>query len=175
MSSSIYIGKLGKTVGLDGSLKIYIESDFPEQFKKGAVFTTNKKSTLRVQSYSASRDIVKFENINSADEAKKLVNQQLFTTLEQTRQSCTLEENQYFWFDLMDCKVMEGDLLLGVVKDIQRLPSSDYFEVVTDIKLQEKELPKLFLIPYIEMYVVEVDIKNKIIYTKDCISILENS
>lgn len=70
---------------------------------------------------------------------------------------------------------MEGDLLLGVVKDIQRLPSSDYFEVVTDIKLQEKELPKLFLIPYIEMYVVEVDIKNKIIYTKDCISILENS
>lgn len=44
MSSSIYIGKLGKTVGLDGSLKIYIESDFPEQFKKGAVFTTNKKA-----------------------------------------------------------------------------------------------------------------------------------
>lgn len=34
MKDKIYVAKLGKTVGLKGDLKLFIDSDFPEQFKK---------------------------------------------------------------------------------------------------------------------------------------------
>ncbi len=176
MHDKIYIGKLGKAVGLDGSIKVYIESDFPQQFKKGANFTTNKGLSLVVTSYNANRDTIKFDTIATVDDAKKLTNQQLYTTIEDTRKACFLKENEFFWFDLMGCKILDDNsLLLGEVKDIQRLPSSDYFEVETTKELQEKGLPKTFLIPYIEMYVEKIDLSLKTIYTKACFDILENS
>jgi 16S rRNA processing protein RimM len=172
----IYVAKLGKTVGLDGSLKIYSESDFPQQFKKGAAFTTNKGLTLVVKTYNHNRGIIKFDTIDTPDEAKKLINQQLFTTIEATRKACSLNENEFFWFDLMGCKIIDdNNMQLGEVKEIQRLPSSDYFEIETTKELQEKGLPKIFLIPYIELYVTNIDLSSKVIYTKDCFAILENS
>ena len=150
MDDKIYVGKLGKAVGLDGSLKIHIETDFPQQFKKDATFITNKGVSLVVNTYNQNRGVINFNDIASIDDAKKLINQQLFTTIENTRKACRLTKNQFFWFDLIGCQVIENEtLLLGEVKDVQRLPSCDYFEVKTSQALQEKELPKLFLIPYI--------------------------
>jgi 16S rRNA processing protein RimM len=176
MNDKIYVGKLGKAVGLDGSLKVYIESDFPEQFRKDATFTTNKGLTLVVKSYNENRDVVKFDAISSVDDAKKLTNQLLYTTIEDTRKACTLKENEFFWFDLMGCKIVDdSNLLLGEVKDIQRLPISDYFEIETAKDLQEKGLPKTFLIPYLELYILRIDLSLKTIFTKDCFAILENS
>lgn len=176
MRDKIYIGKLGKTVGLDGSIKIYLESDFPNQFKKGASFTTNKSLTLTVKSFLEKRDTVLFEEFNTVNDAKKLINQELYTTIEATRESCLLKESEFYWFDLIKCKIVENkSLTLGEVKDIQRFPGGDYFEVQTSFELQEKGLPKLFLIPYIDMYIEKVDIQNRVIYTKDCLGILENS
>jgi len=76
----------------------------------------------------------------------------------------------------MGCKIIDDNTMqLGEVKEIQRLPSSDYFEVETTKELQEKGLPKTFLIPYIELYVTNIDLSSKVIYTKDCFAILENS
>ncbi len=176
LNDKIYVGKLGKTVGLEGLIKVHIDTDFPEQFKKGTTFTTNKGLTLVVKSYNEDRGVIKFENIDSIDDAKKLINQELFSTIEETRRTCNLDENQFFWFDLIGCEIIDDEsILLGVVKDIQRLPSSDYFEVVTSKELQDKELPRLFLIPYIDLYVQKVDVDSKTIYTKDCFAILENS
>lgn len=176
LDDKIYVAKLGKTVGLDGSLKIYSESDFPQQFKKEATFTTNKGLTLVVKSYNHNRGIIKFDAIDTPDEAKKLINQQLFTTIEVTRKNCSLKENEFFWFDLMGCKIVDNDnMVLGEIKEIQRLPSSDYFEIETSKDLQEKGLPKTFLIPYIKLYVTKIDIASKRVYTQDCFAILENS
>ena len=33
-SNDIFVAKLGKAVGLQGHLRLFIDSDFPEQFKK---------------------------------------------------------------------------------------------------------------------------------------------
>ena len=46
--NKVYVAKLGKTVGLQGHLRLFIDSDFPEQFKKGAIFTTNRNLILKV-------------------------------------------------------------------------------------------------------------------------------
>lgn len=174
--SNIYVAKLGKAVGLKGHLRLFIDSDFPEQFKKGASFLTNKSIQLKVLEYNAKRELILFENYEDVELAKKLTNSQLFVSQEQTRQNCNLAKNEFFWFDLMDCEVFEGDLNLGVVSDIHRYPSSDYLEIKTSEDLVKKELPKQFLIPHIfDRYILDVDIENKKINVKDAYDILENS
>ena len=71
-SNDIFVAKLGKAVGLQGHLRLFIDSDFPEQFKKGAIFRTNKKLELKVVEYNSSRELIKFENFNDIDTAKKI-------------------------------------------------------------------------------------------------------
>jgi 16S rRNA processing protein RimM len=175
MNNKIYVAKLGKSVGLKGEIKIFIDSDFPEQFKTGATFITNKGNTLTVKDYNKTREIILFNEINSIDDAKKLTNQQLFTSQEDTIENCKLNKDQYFWFDLMDCRIYENEELLGTIFDIHRYPLGDYFEIKTDKVLTDKDLPKNFLLPYEKNYIIKVDIKNKIIQTKDARAILENS
>jgi 16S rRNA processing protein RimM len=177
--NEIYVAKLGKTVGLDGAMKIHLDTDFPQQFKKGVSFLTHKKESLCVESFNKARSLIKFEGINSIDEAKKFVNAQLFTTIEQTRQNCNLDKNQFFWFDLINTAIIDKQndtlLELGTIKEVLRLPSADYFEIQTSNELIAKEYPKVFLIPYTADYVLEVNIAEKKVYTQNALGILENS
>ena len=148
--NKVYVAKLGKAVGLQGHLRLFIDSDFPMQFKKGAVFTTNRNLTLTIS--------------------------ELFTTQEATKEFCVLKENEFFWFDLISCEIFENELLLGKVKDIHRYPLNDYLEVQTSSELVSKELPKVFLIPHIfDKFIEKVDIENKKIFVKNAFDILENS
>ena len=157
----IYVAKLGKTVGLNGTMKIYIDSDFPEQFKKDATFTTQKNKSLTIEKFNPINSTVKFVDIDSVEDAKKLTNSHLFTSMEATKENCELAEDQYFWFDLMDCILIENGETLGKIVDIQRLPLDDYFVIDTAKELQEKELSKQFLLPYTKDYIQNVDIENK--------------
>lgn len=174
--NDIFVAKLGKAVGLQGHLRLFMDTDFPEQFKKGAIFKTNKKLELKVAEYNSSRELIKFENFDDLEIAKKLTNQELYSTIEQTKESCKLKKNEFFWFDLISCNVYENDLLLGKVKEIQRYPLNDYLEVQTSVELVEKGFPKVFLIPHIfDKYVLNVNINDKKIEVKDSLIILENS
>jgi 16S rRNA processing protein RimM len=153
-----------------------MDTDFPEQFKKGAVFKTNRKLELKVAEYNTSRELIKFENFDDLDTAKKLTNQELYSTIEQTKENCKLKKNEFFWFDLISCNIYENDLLLGKVKEIQRYPLNDYLEIETSSELIEKGHPKVFLIPHIfDKYVLNINIKDKKIEVKDSLIILENS
>lgn len=173
--NDIYVAKLGKAVGLKGHVKLFIESDFPEQFTQGATFITNKNQTLIVEEYNSKRGVVKFETIDDMDNAKKLTNSLLFTSYEQTKASCTLKEKQYFWFDMIGCDIVEEGETLGRIEDIQRYPLSDYLEVKTAKALIEAELPKVFLIPYLDEYILNVDLDKKVVTTSGAKLILENS
>lgn len=173
--NSIYIAKLGKTVGLQGELKIHLESDFPEQFKTGACFTTKNNITLEVLSFNEKRGTIKFKSINSIEDAKRLTNSELYTSYEDTITNCTLSDKQYFWFDMENCIIIENEQVLGKVVDVHRYPSSDYLEIKTDVLLEDIGLTKTFMLPYIDLYILNVDIKKKIILVKDALAILENS
>ena len=176
MNNNIFVAKLGKAVGLQGQLRLFIDSDFPEQFKKGAVFSTNRNLQLKVLEYNPSRELIKFENYEDVETAKKLTNQELYSTFEQTKEFCKLGKNEFFWFDLISCDVYENDIKLGKVKEIQRYPLNDYLEITTDISLIDKGLPKIFLIPHIfDKYVVNIDIEKKVIKVINSFEILENS
>ncbi|MGM0519202.1 MAG: ribosome maturation factor RimM [Campylobacterota bacterium] len=175
-SNNIYVAKLGKTVGLKGHLRLFIDSDFPGQFKQGAVFKTNKNIQLTVKEYNNKSNVILFEEFRDIDEAKILTNQHLYTTIEETRKNCKLEKNEFFWFDLVDCEVIEDDNILGLVQEIHRFPSSDYLEVKTSVSLVKQGFSKTFLIPHLfDTYIKEVNIKEKRIYVQDAMDILQNS
>lgn len=173
----IYVAKLGKSVGLKGQMRVYIDSDFPEQFKKGVSFTTNKNKTLTVESINQSNDTIKFVGIDTIEDTKIFINSLLYTTLENTKQYCKLKEKQYFWFDLEGCQIIENGIVLGVVTEVNRFPTDDYMYIDTDGELLKKEAktPKNFLLPYNDNYIVSVDIEKKVIEVKNGFDILDAS
>lgn len=168
------IAQIGRTIGLWGDLKFHIHTDFPEQFKVGNTYKSNR-GDLTISDINFTRAIVKFRGYESIDSAKKLTNTKIYANIEQTKENCDLKEGQHFWFDVIGCSVKQDDEILGVIEDIQRMGDTDYLLLKTDDALVKAELPKTFLIPYIDRYVLTVDIDEKIVYVQDAKDILEAS
>lgn len=174
-SDLIYIGKLGRTLGLGGEFKFHLETDFIEQFQKGVVLYFENLTPLTIETFHKQKSSIKFCEINSIDEATKFVNKQIYTTKEDTRKNCKLKKGEYFWFDLIGLEVYEGDRLLGVVQDINRYTNTDYFEILTDKALVEQKHPKIFLIPYLDKFIHSVYLDEKKIMCVGGYDILLNS
>ena len=168
------IAQIGRTIGLWGDLKFHIHTDFPEQFKVGNTYKSNR-GDLTIADINFTRGIVKFRGYESIDSAKKLTNTKIYANMEQTKENCDLKEGQHFWFDVIGCSVKQDDEVLGVIEDIQRMGDTDYLIMKTDDALVKAELPKTFLIPYIDRYVLNVEIEEKTLYVKDAKDILEAS
>ena len=169
-----FIAQIGRTIGLWGDLKFHLHTDFPEQFKVGHTYKSNR-GDLTIADINFKRGIVRFQGYESIDAAKKLTNTKLFSDMEQTKENCDLQEGEHFWFDIIGCTVKQDDKTLGVIEDIQRLLDTDYLAIRTDAALVEAGLPKQFLLPYIERYVLNTDTEAKVIYTQDAKDILEAS
>ena len=63
------------------------------------------------------------------------------------------------------------------MREIDSFCNQDYLMVATNSVLLQQKLPKTFLIPYTQRYILDVDSssKPKVIYTQFCKEILENS
>ena len=175
MSKKFLVAQLGRTVGLRGDMKLHLHTDFPEQLKKGRRFLGDR-GELEILNCDTARGTVRFVGFEDVDSAKKLTNTKLYATLEQTKRQCKLNKDEFFWFDIIGCKVVDkGGEVLGEVKEVQRLVDADYLHVATEPVLVEKGMPKSFLVPYIERYIKDVDIEAKRIDTVDTKAILEAS
>ncbi|MCK9473693.1 ribosome maturation factor RimM [Sulfurimonas sp.] len=174
-SNLLHIAIIGKAVGLRGDMKLHIKSDFPEQFKKGASFFINEKESLTISEIDQERSLVKFLGYSSPEDAKKLTNKNLYTTIERTRSECYLEDGEHFWFDIQGCKVIEDGKVLGIVQEVERISITNYLSVETDEKLVEKGLSKTFLIPFNKPFTIGTDIKTKVIIVSGAMDILEAS
>jgi 16S rRNA processing protein RimM len=163
----IDVAKLGRSVGLNGELKIYILTDFPEQFTDGATFYVSDDK-LSIESYNANANTVKFKGINDVSSAKRLTNRVLSVSIEETRKHCILKKDEFFWFDIIGLDIIEDNTKLGRVKNILEYPPTHYLEISTDKHLLDKNVPKLFLFPYVkDRYIINVDLENNLINTKD--------
>ncbi len=171
----IQVAKIGRLVGLRGELRLNIHCDFPEQFKPNATFTTDKNFNLQIDSFNPKKNTILFKGYSSRDSAAKLVNLNLFTTAEETSKECKLEDGEFFWFDMIGSVVQEETVVLGIVKDIERMGLDDYLLIDTANELVEQGLAKLFYLPYIDRYIVDFDKDKKIVHSKDALDILKNS
>ena len=173
--SMLEVAVLGRAVGLKGEMKFHDKSDFPEQFRVGATFKTNKNRDVTIKSINKARSTLKLEGVESVEEAKKWTNVKLLATKEETRKNCALEDHQFFYFDIEGCEVFEGEEALGVVDEVERMNETDYLVVKTDEALVQKGFAKSFLIPYVGYYIVDVDIDNKEIDVEGAKDLLEAS
>ena len=171
----LHIATIGKTVGIHGDMKFHVKCDFPEQFVDGASFFTNLKKNVTLKDVNLDRGIIKIEGIHTIEDAKKFTNTKLFTTREETRKNCHLEDGEYFWFDLEDCEVYEDGKLLGIVNEVERIAISNYLNVKTDESLVETGSAKSFLIPFEKPFHVGTDIDKKVITVSGAMDILEAS
>ncbi|MDY0123838.1 ribosome maturation factor RimM [Sulfurimonas sp.] len=171
----LHIATIGKSVGLKGDMKLHIKSDFPEQFKKGASFFINEKESLTISEINHERALVRFLGYSSPEDAKKLTNKHLYTTIERTRDECHLQEGEYFWFDIEGCTVVEDGEVLGVVEEVDRISATNYLIIKSDERLVEKGFAKSFLIPFNEPFTIDTDIENKVITVSGGMDILEAS
>lgn len=171
----LHIATIGKTVGIHGDMKFHDKSDFPEQFFDGATFFTNLKKEITLDDVDLDRGLIRIKGINTIEDAKKYTNAKLFTTREETRKNCHLQDGEYFWFDIDDCEVFEDGVRLGVVHEVDRIAITNYLSMITDEKLVEDGYAKTFLIPFEEPFRVSVDIDKKIITVSGGMDILEAS
>ena len=181
----IEVAKLGKSIGVHGTLKCHLLTDFPEIFQKGvkffAIFSSPYEQIthpLTLQTFDPQRHLITFEEITSMEVAKSLTNFILHSTLEDTRKHCALGKEEFFWFDIIGCRVCEAGILLGEVREIQRIGTTDYLLVRTDSTLQKgtpTPLAKEFLIPYIAPFIKDTDLEAKTIYTQNAKALLEAS
>ena len=171
----LHIATIGKTVGIKGDMKFHIHCDFPEQFQNNSTFLTNKNNTITLSDVNHERGLIKIAGINTVEDAKKFTNVKLYTTREETRKNCHLEEGEFFWFDLEDCEVYEDGKLLGVVNEVERITISNYLNVKTSDELVNGGSAKSFLIPFHKPFILNTDIDKKIITVSGAMDILEAS
>jgi len=171
----IHIATIGKTVGIKGDMKFHIHSDFEEQFISGATFYTHKQEKLTLSYISEDIDMIKIDGINTIEDAKKFTNVKLYSTYDLTRETCHLEDGEYFWFDIIGCEVFEESEKIGLVNEIERISITDYLQITTAETLVKRGLNKQFLVPYSKPFLVDVDIENKKIELLGAKDLLEAS
>lgn len=169
-----FIAQIGKTVGLRGDLKFHLHTDFPEQFKVGQHYRSDR-GDLEIAEINPVRGIIRFRGYESRESAAKLTNIKLYADKEQTVEHCKLAKGEHFWFELIGASVMQDTEVLGVVTEIQRITDTDYLIIKTDAHLVESGLPRSFLLPYIPRYIIDADVEAQKIFTKDAKDILEAS
>lgn len=174
-SELLHIATIGKTVGFRGELKLHIFTDFLEQFKKNSSFYTNNQNILTIEKVDLNKLLIKFVGYDDMQEAQKLVNKDLFTTIERTRAECHLADGEHFWFDLIGCAIIEDGKNLGSVVEVDRIAGVNYLFIQTSKELQDSGFVKRFLIPNIKPFILLVDINSKVITTNGAKDILEAS
>ena len=149
------LGEVIKTHGLHGEVSISLEVDFPNEYQElESVFLEQKErlipffiDTIQINQNKA---LVKFEDINSIDDAKALVKSKLYLPLSSLPE---LENGQYYFHDLIDCEVFEGDKRLGSIKEVIDLNGNQLLTVESN--------GKEILIPLKDEILTEVDLKSK--------------
>lgn len=174
-NSLLHVATVGRTVGLKGDMKLHIKSDFPEQFVKGAEFLLKDGTTVELSSVNPERGTMRLKGCDTPEAAKRFTNAKLYTTYEATREACDLEEDEFFWFDIIGCEVLEEGRELGRVTDIDRINIHDYLVVKTDALLVAQGEAKSFLIPYQDPFIVKTDIGAKTIEVKGGLDLLQAS
>ncbi|WP_187152450.1 PRC-barrel domain-containing protein, partial [Campylobacter concisus] len=92
-----------------------------------------------------------------------------------TRKNCKLRKNEFFQFDIIGLKVVENGEFLGIVEDIQDNFANSLLYIKTDEEFITAGKPKNFYIPYLEHFIISVNLDNEEILVKGARAILENS
>lgn len=152
------IGKIVKTHGLKGEMKIYSHTDYPERFEEvDYLLMENDKKKYEIEGvkYQKGMPIIKIKGIDRIEEAENFIGQTLYIDEENIR---PLEEDEYMIADLVGLEAHTTDgRYLGKVADVLQYTANDIYVIKSE---EGKEL----LIPATIEIVPEILLEeNKII------------
>jgi len=158
----LVIGRLGKSHGLQGEMRMDLFSDFPERLKHGKkvfIGSYHKEITINTFRLSGNRCLISFTGFEQLEKITELRSQLVFV---KTDQIPDLPEGDYYHHDLIGMKVIDEDQKeLGILTEILSTGSNDVYLIKPNLERQ-KEL----LIPAIKSVIVQVDIHSKTMTVK---------
>ena len=157
----ISIGKITNFFGIKGEAKVgYDNQNQLKSAKRVFLLDDDSKRELDVQLIRFHKNfaIVKFAQINDINELIQYKGQRIFVSKSDALNK--LEKDEYLISDLIDCEVYTEDgEKIGVVVNISNNSSQDLLNI-------KNYLGQISLVPFVNEFFPEVDIKNKKIIIK---------
>jgi 16S rRNA processing protein RimM len=155
------LGKLTKTHGLKGELAIWLDVDYPEDYEELDSVLLEIKGELvphfieEIQ-IRPNKSIIKFEDIDTIEEAQKLVNCDIY--LPEANLPELEDENQFYYHEIIDYDVI--DEVKGKLGKVLAVYTSDRQDLIA-MQYEGKEV----LIPIVDEIVKTVNREKKELYT----------
>lgn len=124
----ITIGTIVSPWGLQGHLKVNVETDFPQRFSSSSQVYLNRQSAVIDEvTWHKGKVIIKLQGVDTEEEADKLVGR-VFEV--HRSQLFNLDDGEYFHFQLIDLKVVTtGGDEIGHIIEILNLASADVYVI----------------------------------------------
>ncbi|MBO6047160.1 MAG: ribosome maturation factor RimM [Erysipelotrichaceae bacterium] len=151
----VRIGKIINTFGIRGELKVLSMTDFPdERFAPGAhmfIRRQGKDIDVEITSHRVHKgyDLVTINNLRDINLVEQYKGLECYAFKDEE----LLDEDEYYFNDLVGCKVYNYGELIGEVEDV-------YENMYQDI-LAVDHNGKRLMIPYVEAFVKAIDIDEK--------------
>lgn len=151
MISLTTIGNVGKAVGISGFLKLHLDIDLPEDLKVLFIQFKGDRIPYFIERTDDENDLmIKFESINSPEEAKEIIGAEVFIETEY------LDPNSSDLYDtdmLVEFEVYDQEKSLGKVVRIDQYPEQSMLVLA----IEDQEI----LIPLVEDFIVNVDFEHR--------------
>ena len=152
----VTIGKILNTFGIKGELKVDIYTDFvKDRFKKGStVYVGEKYLPFTVEGYRIHKGflLVKFKDHEDINLVEKYKNMFIYKAKDDIK---PLKEGEYYFSDLKDLDVYVEDKKVGTVISVETGSRNNNLRVLKD------EDNKEYLIPFIPVFIKNVDLKKR--------------
>lgn len=167
----IFIGKITKTIGIKGAVKVILLTDFPERFTKlkevqlfdeklnklvlNEITEDNNFGIFDVQLFNSFVRL-SIRGFDSIEKVNPLLNK-LICIDEKKR--VKLPKGLHYYYEMIGCEVFEKDAKIGTVNKIDNFGCSDIL-FIKDAKNNE------VMIPLLKEFVTKIDTKNRRIDVK---------
>lgn len=158
----IRIGVITGAHGLDGRVRVYVTSDIPGRFEPGRnviISCEAGSSKHRIEQFTEQKGktaLVRFDGVSDRNSAASIKGGSIYidkSTAEKTRKDL-LEDDSYYYYDLIGCEVFIGGALFGEVTDIFKAGAGDIL-VITDVSGKDR------MVPFVGSMVDTAGIKNR--------------
>lgn len=145
----IAIGKLVKTVGLKGEIKLYPYAPEPSCYSGCTVYLDGQPYQVERFRMQKGMAYLTLSGIDTIDQAERLLETEVFMA----RSDIALEEDEYLISDLIDLAVeTEQGESLGRIQDVLSHSGNDVLVVRGDDEI---------LIPMVDQFVLQIDLAER--------------
>ncbi len=156
--SPIFLGRVSGLFGVRGWVKIYSETSPRENILKYRSWILKQQGSERIYAVKQGKRqgksvVALLEGYADRTAAEALLGAEIYIQPDQLE---TLELGEYYWSELIGCQVVnQQQEVLGEVDHLMETGAND----VLIVKQQGKEQ----LIPFVDPWIVEVDVENQLI------------